>query len=84
MIVKGIVSAINSNTKTISVILPEYNNVVTRPIMLYEADSFDSLRVNDFVLVVVFNDDFNDCIVLNKYGTSGVTATIENDILTIK
>lgn len=64
MIVKGIVSAININDRTISVILPEYNNVVTRPIKAYRDDIFSTLKVNDFVLVVIFNDDFNDCMVL--------------------
>lgn len=64
MIVKGIVSAIDSEAKTISVILPEYNNVVTRPIKVYQDKSFRSLKVNDFVLVVVFNNDFNDCLIV--------------------
>ena len=64
MIVKGIVSAINTEAKTISVILPEYNGAVTRPIKAYREEIFDNLKVDDFVLVVVFNDDFNDCMVL--------------------
>lgn len=64
MIVKGIVSAINADAKLLSVILPEYNNIVTRPIKAYRDDIFGTLKVNDFVLVVVFNEDFNDCMVL--------------------
>ena len=64
MIVKGIVSAINTDAKTISVILPEYNNVVTRPIKAYREEIFSTLKVNDLVLVAIFNDDFNDCMVL--------------------
>lgn len=63
MIIKGIVSAINLEDKTASVILPEYN-VVTRPIKAYHEDIFTALKVDDFVLVVVFNDDFNDCMIL--------------------
>ena len=63
MIIKGIVSAINLEDKTASVILPEYN-VVTRPIKAYHEDIFTSLKVDDFVLVVVFNDDFDDCVIL--------------------
>lgn len=65
MIVKGIVSAIYNDDKTLSVILPEYN-VVTRPIKVYQEDIIDTLKVDDFVLVVVFNDDFNDCMVLGN------------------
>ena len=64
MIVKGIVSSINRDARTICVILPEYNNIVTRPIKAYNELIFNDLNVNDFVLVVVFNNDFNDCMVL--------------------
>lgn len=64
MIVKGIVSAVNAKAKTVSVILPEYENIVTRPIKAYREEIFDTLKVDDFVLVLIFNNDFNDCIVL--------------------
>ena len=70
MIVKGIISAINLEDKTASVILPEYNNIVTRPIKAYRENAIDSLKANDFVLVVVFNNDFNDCLILDKGGQS--------------
>lgn len=63
MIVKGIVSSIDIENKTASVILPEYNNVVTRPINSYRGD-IGELKVNDFVLLIVFNNDFNDCMIL--------------------
>lgn len=63
MIVKGIVSAINTEDETISVILPEYG-IVTRPIKAYRKDILATLKVDDFVLVVVFNNDFNDCMIL--------------------
>lgn len=63
MIVKGIVSAINIDDKAASIILPEYG-VVTRPIKAYREDIFTTLKVDDFVLVVIFNNDFNDCIIL--------------------
>lgn len=62
MIVKGIVSAIDTEAKSIAVILPEYGNIVTKPFKTYRW--VDTLKVNDFVLVVVFNNDFNDCIIL--------------------
>lgn len=65
MIVKGIVSAINADDKTASIILPEYD-VVTRPIKAYREDIFTTLKVDDFVLVVIFNDDFNDCMILTQ------------------
>lgn len=64
MIVKGIISAIYPDSKTMSVILPEYDNVVTRPIKVYRERIFRKAKVNDLVLVVIFNDDFNDCMVL--------------------
>ena len=64
MIVKGIVSAIDLDAKTVSVILPEYNNITTRPIKAYREEIISSLKVNDFVLVAIFNEDFNDCMVL--------------------
>lgn len=76
MIVKGIVSAIDTEAKAISVILPEYNNVVTRPIKVYQDNFFDSLKVNDFVLVAVFNNDFNDCIVINSKSNTAETIQI--------
>ena len=64
MIVKGIVSAIYADEKKISIILPEYNNIVTRPIKVYREDILKTVNINDFVLVVIFNEDFNDCMVL--------------------
>ena len=64
MIVKGIVSAIDTEAGTIDVILPEYGNVVVRPIKVCKEDAFNVLKVNDFVLVVVFNNDFNDCVII--------------------
>lgn len=63
MIVKGIVSSIDIESQTATVILPEYDNITTRPLKVY-GNSVDSLNVNDFVLVIVFNGDFNDCIIL--------------------
>lgn len=64
MIVKGIISAIYSEEKKISVILPEYDNLTTAPLQIYGNASMENFAVNDFVLVVVFNNDFNDGIVL--------------------
>lgn len=63
MIVKGIVSAVNTEAQTVDVILPEYGGIVTRPIKSYRTE-ISSLKVNDFVLVIAFNEDLNDCIIL--------------------
>lgn len=63
MIIKGIVSAIHTDINRVEVILPEYNGIVTEALRVY-GGSLESLKVNDFVLVVVFNDDFNDAMVL--------------------
>ena len=64
MIIKGVVSAVDATNKTVDVILPEYDNVVTRPFKCYREGVLETLKVNDFVLVVVFNDDLNDCMIL--------------------
>lgn len=63
MIVKGVVSAIFADKNRVEVILPEYNGIVTEALRVYRG-SVESLKVNDFVLVVVFNNDFNDALVL--------------------
>lgn len=75
MIVKGIVSAIDAEAKTVSVILPEYNNTVTRPIKSYPEEAVGLLSVNDLVLVIIFNNDFNDCIV---WGANNTVVNYEN------
>ena len=64
MVVKGIVSAIDIEAMTVDVILPEYNKVVVRPDSQYTRDVLERLKVNDFVLVVVFNNDFTDTFLL--------------------
>lgn len=71
MIIKGIVSSIDAESKKISVILPEHGNVATGPVRVYQEESINNLSVNDFVLVVVFNDDFNDLMVIAP--TSGAS-----------
>lgn len=64
MLVKGIVSAVKDNK--ISVILPEYSHVTTGYLPVYATNGIEKVKVNDFVLVNFFNDDFNDGIVLLK------------------
>lgn len=65
MVVKGIVSAINNDKVT--VILPEYNNITTGYLPVYANSGIENLKVNDFVLVIFFNNDFNDGIVFVKH-----------------
>ena len=64
MVVKGIVSAVNPEAKTADIILPEYGNITTRPLKAYREEIFETLKVNDFVILAVFNDDINDCMIL--------------------
>ena len=65
MIVKGIISAVYAEEEKLSVILPEYDNMVTAPLKIYGSNpDMESYKVNDFVMVVMFNDDFNDGLVL--------------------
>lgn len=70
MIVKGIVSSIDTEAKTVSVILPEYGDIVTKPIKVYGMNTVRHLHINEFVLVVVFNNDFNDCMILMPFQTA--------------
>lgn len=65
MLVKGIISAINGDKA--AVILPEYGSVTTGYLPIYAKTGIDELKVNDFVLVNFFNDDFNDGIVILKH-----------------
>lgn len=64
MIVKGIVSAVYPAEGKISVILPEYDNMTTQPLSVYGNRDLASFSVNDFVLVVIFNNDFSDSLIL--------------------
>ena len=66
MIAKGLVSAISG--KKAAVILPEYDSVTTGFLPIYTQASKIKLKVNDFVLVVFFNEDMNDGIVLMPHG----------------
>ena len=70
MIVKGIISAIYEDQKKLSVILPEYDNMTTPPLDIYGEPIMSNYAVNDFVLVMVFNGDFTDLIVLAKPTTT--------------
>lgn len=66
MIVKGIVSAIYTQEKKLSVILPEHDNITTNPLPIYGNPNMSDYSINDFVMVVAFNDDLTDGIVLDN------------------
>lgn len=83
MLVKGVVSAIDLEAKTIAVILPEYDNIVTRPLKAYGEDIVSTLKVNDLVLVAVFNNDFNDCMIIMPF-TTNASSTDSGDSITLK
>lgn len=60
--VKGQISSINSANNTAEVILLEYDNAVTAPVPFYH--SYLSYTVGQFVVLAVFNNDFNDAMIL--------------------
>lgn len=66
MLAKGIISAIYEDQKKISVILPEYDNMTTQPLPIYGTPNMSNFAINEFVVVLVFNGDFNDAMVLAK------------------
>lgn len=67
MVVKGIVSAIYADQNKISVILPEYDNATTPPLSIYGEDDVSNYNANEFVIVLMFNSNFSDGIILSKY-----------------
>ena len=67
MIMKGIVSAVYPDENRVAVILPEKDNVVTFPLEIYGGTkTAGEYEINEFVLVVAFNGDFSDAIMLGK------------------
>lgn len=71
MIVKGIVSAVNTADTTAEIILSEFDNQVTMPLPFYGIDSISQMEANYLigktVLVEFFNDNYEDgCILYNK------------------
>lgn len=69
MLIKGKVSAIYPDTGRISVILPEYDDAVTNPLQVYGGTKeVKDYEINEFVIVVAFNSDLNDAMILGKTG----------------
>ena len=64
MIIKGIVSSKDTTTRKAEIILPEYENVVTKPLSFYHDSDFEMCKIGGFVLVAVLNEDFNDMIII--------------------
>ena len=64
MIIKGIVSAVHKDINKVEVILPEYNGVVTEALRVYGGGDVESFKVNDFVMVVIFNGNYNDGVII--------------------
>jgi hypothetical protein len=63
MILKGLVSSVQGDK--LAVILPEKENIVTPPLMVYGGTKKPAeYKPNDFVLVVIFNDNITDGVVL--------------------
>lgn len=62
MVIKGKISSINASTNQAEVILLEYDDAVTAPLPLYR--SYTNYQIGQPVVVVVFNSDFNDAVVL--------------------
>ena len=77
MIIKGIVSAIYPDTNRVSVILPEYGHVTTPPLCLYGNAPVDTLKVNDFVMVICFNRRLEDALVISSTANASAGADIE-------
>ena len=64
MLVKGKISSINASANTAEVILLEYDNVVTAPVPFYQKGAATTAQVGQFVVLALFNNDFNDSVIL--------------------
>lgn len=60
MLLKGIVSAVYTDSNTAEVTLLEYDNAVTGKLPFYR----QSATVGQFVVVAVFGTDWNDGVIL--------------------
>jgi hypothetical protein len=64
MIVKAKISSINTSANTAEVILLEYDNAVTVPVPFYIKGAAVNYKVGQFVVLAVFNNDFNDSVIM--------------------
>lgn len=85
MLVKGLISSVNEEEGTAEVILLEYENVVTRFLPFYNRTKLSKLEVpflvGKLVTVAIFNNDFNDGIILDN--PSLVNMPIKATLLTV-
>ena len=65
MIVKGIISKLNTSNNTAEIILPEYDNATTAELPFYNR-SAENVNIGEFVVVALFNggQDFSDGVIL--------------------
>ena len=89
-ILKGLISAVYKSENKATVILTEHNGTVTKSLPIY-AENADDLNVNDFVLVIMFSDGFDDGVILAKTAggkteevIKGLPYIDENGLLTIR
>ncbi len=64
MLAKAKISSINITANTAELILLEYDNAVTAPIPFYKPGAATSASIGEFVVLAVFNDDFNDSVIM--------------------
>lgn len=65
MILKGIISKINTSDNTAEIILPEYDNAITGELPFYNRSALN-VKVGEFVVVALFNggNDINDGVII--------------------
>lgn len=64
MIYKGRISKINRQNNSAEIEILEFTEVITPLIPFYSEKKSSTVNVGDFVLVVVFSNNFNDAIIL--------------------
>lgn len=65
MIVKGTVSSVQGDR--LAVILQDHDGMIPPPLVVYGGTKKpQEYKPGEMVLVVVFNNDFNDCVVLGQ------------------
>lgn len=63
-IFKGFISAINDINNTAEVRLIEYDNAITTFVPFYNAGKAENCNIGDFVILVSFNGDPNDSVII--------------------
>ena len=65
MILKGIISKLNTHDNTAEIILPEYDDAITGELPFYRR-SAEGANVGEFVVVALFNggNDLSDGVII--------------------